>query len=342
MKRKWILWLFVLVFGVLVFTHFAEVKNLVETLVQGEWQWLLLAAFIQGIYYVVLTALYQSAFDTVRVHSRLRELLPVTLASTFLNMVAPSAGASGIALFVDDAARRGQSPVRASAGTLLVTVANYSAFLLVLTAGLIYLSLQGHFQFYEGLAAGILVLMLGGLVGILSLGLWQPKGLRRLLGGLQQLVNRTAARFKRPDLLAADWAEKSATEFIEAAVAIKSHPRRLGRTLAVALGMHVVNMASLYVLFIAFHQVVAIGSLVAGFAMGILFWNVSVTPQGIGAVEGAMTMVYTSLGVPASTATVITLTFRGLTFWLPVMVGFVLLRRVRSFQEKVPDPAASR
>ncbi len=336
MKRRWILWLVVVVFAVLVGTHFTQAKDLAVTLVQGEWHWLLLAAFLQGLYYLTLTGLYHSAFDTVRVHSRLRDLLPVTLVSVFLNVAAPSAGASGIALFVDDARRRGQSPVRASAGTLLVTVANYSAFLLVLTAGLIYLSLQRHLQIYEGLAAGILVLMLGGLVAVLSLGLWQPDGLRRLLGCLQRTANRITLRFKHKELLAAEWADKSATEFIEAGVAIRSNPGRLGRTLLVALGMHVVNMASLYVLFVAFHQVVAVGSLVAGFAMGILFWNVSITPQGIGAVEGAMTMVYTSLGVPAASATVVALAFRGLTFWLPVVVGFLLLRRVRSFNSGIP------
>jgi uncharacterized protein (TIRG00374 family) len=340
MKRRWILWLLFVVFGVLIATHFSEVQEMAATLAQGQWHWLVLAIALQGLYFVTLTALYQSAFDTVRVRSRLRELLPVTLASSFVSFMTPSAGASNMALFADDAARRGQSAVRASAGTLLVTVANYSAFLLVLTAGLVYLSLQRHFQVYQGLAAGILVLMLGALVGVLSLGLWSPGGLHRLLSWLQRLANGVGRKVKRPDLLPADWADKSAIEFREAAVAITTQPRRLGRTLVVALVMHVVNMASLYVLFIAFHQVVSIGSLVAGFAMGILFWNVSVTPQGIGTVEGAMTLVYTSLGVPAPSATIVSLAFRGLTFWLPVIIGFFLLRRLRLFRTNAPGTTA--
>jgi uncharacterized protein (TIRG00374 family) len=333
MKRQWFFWLLVLVFAGLVITNLGEVRNLAETLVQGEWRWLLTAAALQGVYYVTLTALYQSAFDAVRVRSRLHELLPVTFASTFLNVAAPVA--SGMALFVDDAARRGQSPARASAGTLLVTVANYSAFLLVLTAGLVYLSLQRDLQIYEPLAGGILVLILAALVAVLSLGLWYPNGLRRLLGWAQRLVNGVARRFKRPELLAGDWADKSAAEFTAAAATIVSHPRRLGRTILVALVMHVVNMVSLYFLFMAFHQIISIGSLVAGFAMGILFSNVSITPQGIGTSEGAMSIVYSSLGVPATRATVVTLAFRGLTLWLPLAIGFVLLRRLRSFKARV-------
>jgi uncharacterized protein (TIRG00374 family) len=334
MKRRWIFWLFAIVLVGLFVTHLSEVQTLSWTLIQGEWRWLLTAVALQGIYYVTLTALYQSAFDSVRVHSHLGELLPVTYVSTFLNIAAPTGGASGMALFVDDAARRGQSAARASAGTLLVIIANYTAFLLVLTGGLVYLSLQRHLQIYQALAAGILVLMLTVLIAVLSLGLWYPRGLHKLLHLVQRVANWIAGRLKRPEMLAADWADKNAIEFTSAARAITSHPRRLGRTILVALAMHIVNMTSLYFLFMAFHQVIGIGSLVAGFSMGILFWNVSITPQGIGAVESAMTLVYNSLGVPASSAAAVALVFRGLTLWLPVLIGFILLRRVRSFKAR--------
>jgi uncharacterized membrane protein YbhN (UPF0104 family) len=49
-------------------------------------------------------------------------------------------------------------------------------------------------------------------------------------------------------------------------------------------------------------------------------------------VEGVMTLVYTSLGVAAEPATLIVLSFRGLTFWLPMFAGFLLLRRLRSLR----------
>ena len=39
----------------------------------------------------------------------------------------------------------------------------------------------------------------------------------------------------------------------------------------------------------------------------------------------------TSLDVPTAKATVVALAFRGLTFWLPLAIGFLLLRRVKSF-----------
>lgn len=44
-----------------------------------------------------------------------------------------------------------------------------------------------------------------------------------------------------------------------------------------------------------------------------------------------MTLVFASLGVPIERATVISLAFRGLTFWLPLAIGFMVLRRLKSF-----------
>lgn len=98
-----------------------------------------------------------------------------------------------------------------------------------------------------------------------------------------------------------------------------------------ALIAHLVDLTSLYALFLAFHEPVGIGVLVAGYAIGVLFWIVSITPQGIGVVEGMMALVYTSLGVPAAQGAVIVLAFRGLTFWLPLLIGFFALRQVKTF-----------
>ena len=334
MKRRWLFWLLIIAFVWIVLSRLTEIEKLTETLVQGQWEWVLAAALLQVVYYLVYTGLYQSAFYTVEVESRVSELLPVMFASIFVNVAAPTGGASGAALFVDDVARRGQSAARAAAGTVLVLATDFGAFTLVLIVGLLYLFLYHDLKSYEVAGAAILLLIVGGLTGILLLGLWGPDWLSRLLGWLQRTANRLADWVRRPALFAEDWADRNAAEFASAAAAIAAHPWRLGRTLAVALVAYLIDLASLYTLFLAFHQPVGLGTLVAGFAVGIMFWIVSITPQGIGVVEGIMALVYTSLGVPAARATVIALAFRGLTFWLPLVIGFFLLRRLKSFGAK--------
>ncbi len=71
---------------------------------------------------------------------------------------------------------------------------------------------------------------------------------------------------------------------------------------------------------------VTLAMLITGYALGTLFLVVSITPQGLGVVEGVMTAVFVSLGVPLERAAIVVLAYRGLSFWLPLCVGFIALR----------------
>jgi uncharacterized protein (TIRG00374 family) len=327
MKRQWFLWALLIIFLWAVITHLTEIENMIKTLTEGKWQYILAAGILQAFYYILFTLLYHAAFHTAGVKSRIRELFPVMLASLFVNM-APTGGMSGAALFVYDAARRGESAARATAGTVLVQVADYTAFTPILGLGLLYLFQQHDLKIYEINATILLLLVITGLSSVLLMGLWQPERLRHFLDWLQRTINKGASYLKRPPVLLNNWAEKNTIDFAEAATAMVKYPRRLSYTIAVALASHIINLSSLFLVVLAFHQSIGLGILVAGYAMAFLFAGVALIPQGIGVVEGGMALVYTSLGLPVETATVIALAFRGLSFWLPMGVGFFLLRQL--------------
>lgn len=337
MIRRGLLVLLVIGFIWLAAVKLTEIEKLADTLAQGKIHWILAAVLLQVLYYLLYSGVYQSAFATVDVPSKLRELLPVTFASIFVNVVAPSGGASGAALFVDDAARRGQSAARAAVGTILVLIADFGAFTLILLVGLAVLFISHDLALYQVVAALILIVVTLSLAGMLLLGLLHPERLRQLLSQIQQAVNRAGSWFRRPALLNHNWSHKNAAEFTEAALAMAARPWQLARTVAVALAAHLVGVASLYALFLAFQFPITFGPLIAGYSMAILFLIVSPTPMGVGVVEGVTPLVLISLEVPAAVATVVVLAFRGLSFWLPMFIGFVLLQRLKTFSpaEKV-------
>ncbi|MCX6071845.1 MAG: lysylphosphatidylglycerol synthase domain-containing protein [Chloroflexi bacterium] len=171
MRRRWIVWLLVLAFLALLLTHLAEVEHVVTTLLQGRVEWVLAAAGLQVLYYIVYASLYVSAFRTVDVSTRLSAVLPLVFTSLFVNVVAPAGGVTGAAVFVDDLTRRGQPSARAAAGTLLVLLCDFAGFLVVLLAGLTYLAARHDLKPYEVVATALLLALVGALAAALVLAM---------------------------------------------------------------------------------------------------------------------------------------------------------------------------
>lgn len=310
---RWLFWIIVAAFLWLMVGHLTEIEKATLPLIQGQPEWMLLAAVLQVLYYAAFAAIFKAAFFTVEIRSKVLDLIPVTLGALFINVIAPTWGMAGAALYVDDASHRGESPARATAGTLLAQTADFSAFAIILAGGVAYLSMRHRLQSYE--IAGVAFLMVISLGLILILGLWRPMLLLKLLGLAEKGMNRLAKKVRRTAFFPDGWAVRNAYDFSNAAGAIRAHPERLALTLGLALMAHLINIFSLYALFIGFHQQIGFGPLVAGYSMGILFWNISPVPQGIGVVEGIMALVYTSLGIHGVIATLIVLAFRALNFW---------------------------
>jgi len=329
--RRWLLPLAVLAFVVVVIARRTELDELARTLARGRWPWVAAAAALQCAYYLFYAALCHASFAVVGMRSRFREVLVVLLGSMFANVVVPSGGAAGAALFVDDAARRGESPARAAAGLLLAMTAILAALTLALSASLAWLARRHELQGLEVGGAAALVAMLLALLLPLALGLGLPRALHALLRGAAAAA-RGLCRLVRLPGPGPDWAGRTAGEFVAVADGLRARPARPLGLLAIALGMTALDLATLAALFLAFREALRPGVVLAGYAFGILSWLLSPVPQGIGVVEGVMTLVYTSLGVRAGPAALIVLSFRGLTFWLPMLAGFVLLRRLRSLR----------
>lgn len=330
--RKWILRLLVVAFLWFVVARLAEIEKLAGILAGGQWQWIAVAALLQVLYYALYSGLYSAAFAAVGVETRWRDLVPVTLGSLFINVVAPAGGASGAALFVDDAARRGESGAKATAGTLLVTIVELGAFLGLLLPGISYLYTHHDLKTYEVVGAVVLTSIITGLSCVLIVGLWRPAWIKGLLGFLQRISVRVARVIRRESPLDEQWAATTGEEFSGAAEALRKRPRTLARTTLIALTCHLIDLVCLYAVFLAFNQPVGFGGLIAGYSMAILFWIVSPTPQGVGVVEAVLAMVFTSLGAPPDKAIVIALAYRGVTFWLPMILGVAVLQRARSFR----------
>ena len=66
----------------------------------------------------------------------------------------------------------------------------------------------------------------------------------------------------------------------------------------------------------------------ASFMIASLARTVSIVPAGLGIFEGVGVLTLHQLGVPIAAALSATLLFRGLSYWLPMIPGFIASRKL--------------
>ncbi len=327
MGRRIAIWLFFAGAMLLVITRFASLRDLGASFSRARVGWLVAAAAVHGGYLVLYAELYRRAFAAVGVRGRLLHLLPVYLASTVANALAPSGGAAAAAVFAADANRRGQPGARAVVGTIVVLAADLASLAPFLAWTLWVLRGRNDLRSWLALGIGAFLGLVTLVLVALALGRRHGAALARPLEWVERAANWALAKLRRRPVRP-DWAAHTAEQLALASAAAASRPSTAAAMFGLGTALHVVNAVTLAALFVAFGLPVWPGPLVAGFAMGIVFYVVGIVPQGLAVVEGVMVFVFTSLGFDASRVAAAVVAFRALNVVLPVLLGLAFARRL--------------
>jgi glycosyltransferase 2 family protein len=273
--------------------------------------------------------IYQSLYRVLGMTENLYRLSLVSASATFVNIVAPTIGMSGMAFFISQAARDGRSVGKVTIVTMLGLFLDYLAFLFVLALGLVVLFRRNDLDPAELIASGVMFAIAAGLGFLLHLGSRSAEALGNTLAKMARLVNRVVEPFIHQPYLS----EERAHEFAhDMATDLKSLPEKvhtLALPLVYSLAGKTLLMCVLLSVFLAFQVPFTAGTIIGGFAIAYLFLIITPTPAGVGIIEGVMPLALSSLRVPWSEAVVITLAYRGITFWLPLAFGALAFRMLQ-------------
>ena len=175
-------------------------------------------------------------------------------------------------------------------------------------------------------ASAIMFAIAAALAFLLYLGSRSAESLGNVLAWMTRLVNRVAHPFIHREYLSETRAHEFAREMAEDLKSLPEQPNSLIKPTLFAFLNKALMLGILAVSFLSFQVPFSAGTIIGGFAISYLFLIVSPTPSGIGIVEGIMPLALTSLRVPWSQAVIITLAYRGITFWVPLGVGAVAFR----------------
>src|SRR5512141_2040288 len=219
--RKFIVILVVFLAAAFVYLSFGEIQTIVQTLRKGNIWFVLLAILIQCGWFIVAGLTYLSLYRLLDMDGTIFKMSLMSAAANFVNIIAPSAGMGGMAVFISDANRNGQSPGKVTVISILFVFIDYIAFMIVLTLGLIILFRRNDLHPTEIAASSVILAIALGLGFLLFLGSRSAAALGNALAWMARLINRLFRPFIHREYLS----EARAYEFAnEMAIDLQSLP----------------------------------------------------------------------------------------------------------------------
>jgi len=273
-------------------TFFSELKT-------ANWSWALLGLLVSALTYVgAAAALWACADGMVNFWT----LSIAQVANTFAATTTP-AGVGGLALSTRFLQKSGLSAMRATAAVALqqsVQVIAHLALLISFSAAAGASMNLSHFV----PSATLLYLIAGVALGIIGTFLFVPT-LRRWL-----------STEVRPKL----------NEVVSDLVKLAREPRRLALILLGCAGTTLGAALALWASIEAFGGGTTFVAVTVVTMVGGTLASAAPTPGGVGAVEAALIGGLAAFGVPAAIGVPSVLLYRMLTCWLPVFVGWPVMR----------------
>ena len=321
---------FALVAGVIfIITQIQDFGSIIDTIKRSYLRFLFLAVVVQFIWLVNVAALYRAIYRVLGIEESLVQMMLTAAAANFVNVVTPTAGVGGMAIFISEAHRKDYSSGRTTVASAMFVLFDYVGFLMVLALGLFVLFRRDKLQVVELAASGVLLLIALVVASLLYLGMYSEQKLGHFLAWGARHINNIARLFQRDKsrpYLSIDRAFTFAHEIAEGMRELREKPRELLVPMLLAISSKALLIMVLFFVFLAFGVPPSLGTLIAGFSIAFLFMIVSPSPSGVGFVEGALTLTLASFYIPLSDSAVITIAYRGITFWLPLFFGMVAIR----------------
>ena len=237
-----------------------------------------------------------------------------------------SEGYTPLTLSLDDSSVH--EAEKGTTAALLMQLSIDSGFVIIM------LTTFGVLTFTVGLQPGWLALGLvavarvGGLVFVIAVGGLKPQLVLKVLRPFVKLADKILAKFKKPAI--DESVERTIHNFSSAAHLITKNPRKTVQSFLWTTLSSICEMSCFVLVGFAFgvHHPEA---LICGYVVATLFAMISFVPQGVGVVEAAVTVAFALFGIDSATGLAVVIVYRGIVFWLPFLVGAVVIQRIKAF-----------
>jgi len=283
-----------------------SIENTIKILHTAKYQWILLALFLQSLTYIMSSL---SLINTVEYNLSLKKTYFEQLAGLFLSRLTFQ-GVGGAAMDERYLEKSGIERKKAITALSIIYIINSITKNSLLIISILILrsviKTQIHLPNEWPYLLGVLLTLIS--VGIIFI-IIKPNFVKQklIIPGIDLLRNT-----------------KSHIKLI-----FLKQPKRGIRIFIGLLSVVLIDATTLFLCIYAFGDNISIVKVAAVFVGSSMISSLSPTPGGLGAVESSLIIGLTSIGVYTSNAIAGVLVFRLLSFWLPIIPGYISYNYMR-------------
>ncbi len=328
MDKKTILLLGISVIILIVMLWFVGIDQVISALKLANMYIIVLAIVTQVITYFLYSLRWQILNKSADMDVSIRELLPMVLVGLAVNNITPSG-------------RGGGEPVRAYIlakeknyqfeDTLATVVADRAldTFPFVVLAAITIVAMTLYFDMPTWLLLVMIVSVIA-IVIVLAIVIYMcinPSFGNRVDGWIIGLVRRF---YKKNSEEFENKIHEAIFGFQDTMKNLVSNKKALYYTVPLSFIIWVFEIIRVYLVFLAFGANVSLIVIGEVFIVASLVGMIPLLPGGLGAIDGAMILFYSSAGISSSISAAATVIERLISFWMATIIGLVILPKYGS------------
>jgi hypothetical protein len=318
LRRRWPIFKYVLglaALGVAVYvlsSHTDELSGLSKVFAHLRWEWIPPALGVEFLSFVCFAGMQASLLKSGGLRAPKGALLKTTFASQALTNALPGGSAASAVYGFRWFRRFGADSTLAAWSMVGSVIAAIVSLSLVATAGLALAT-------GEGASLDLIPVLLGSLVLTVAVGVlfvYERPLVRFLSVGMR--ISKSLFRRPRGDV------EVQVRRISDWITTVRLGWREIVSIVGWGVGNWLMDCACFTMMFLAIGAGIPWKGLLLAYGAGQLAATLPITPGGLGAVEGSITIALVAFGGAKGTSVDAVLMYRLISFWMVLLVGGVL------------------
>lgn len=325
-RRHWVLIFLALGLGTTVLlTFFAGTAKTVSLVTNANLIFVSYIILFQCLRYVAMTVATRTVAEIVGVRAPPIPLFQTTVAAQAANRTFIG-GAGGIVIRLAFFLKQGMQSGTFAAVEGIEDVVSLGAVALMFISGIAIVTVA---LTARGAASGIRwdvigIIVVGAVVlAVAVVALVKRRFVvERMVDGLARGADRVVSKIVKRHFYDAERVRRAVDDFYAALRLARRDPLRVFVAFCCAFARLASDWFALYFAFRAIGYDVSLGTVLLIFIVSTSIATVAAVPGQLGVMETALTVMSTTLGIPAAVAVSATLLFRVISFWLPIPFGY--------------------